>query len=108
MKRGELYRVYKASKSDPRRSRVFAIVSRQILIDSAFTTLVCAPIYSAYDGLASQVAVGVAEGLKHDSSVHCDELISIPKSSLTDYVGKLRDKKLSELDAALAVAVGIR
>jgi mRNA interferase MazF len=100
--------VYKASKTDPKRSRVFVIVSRQILIDSAFTTLVCAPIYSAYDGLASQVAVGVTEGLKHDSSVHCDELVSIPKSALTDYVGKLGDKKLNELDAALAVAVGIR
>jgi mRNA interferase MazF len=100
--------VYKASKTDPKRSRVFVIVSRQILIDSAFTTLVCAPIYSAYDGLASQVAVGVTEGLKHDSSVHCDELVSIPKSALTDYVGKLGDKKLNELDEALAVAVGIR
>jgi mRNA interferase MazF len=100
--------VYKASKSDPRRSRVFAIVSRQVLIESAFSTLICAPIYSAYDGLASQVAVGVTEGLKHDSSVHCDELISIPKTSLTDYVGKLGEKKLSELDAALAVALGIR
>lgn len=108
MRRGELYRVYKASKSDPKRSRVFVVVSRQVLIDSAYTTVVCAPIYSAYDGLASQVAVGVTEGLKHDSAVHCDELISIPKSSLTDYVGKLVDKKLNELDEALAVAVGIR
>jgi mRNA interferase MazF len=107
VRRGELYRVYKASKSDPKRSRVFVIVSRQVLIDSAFTTLVCAPIYSAYDGLASQVAVGVTEGLKHESSVHCDALISIPKSSLTDYVGKLGETKLNELDAALAVAIGI-
>jgi mRNA interferase MazF len=108
MKRGELYRVYKASKTDPKRSRVFTIVSRQVLIDSAFSTLICAPIYSSYDGLASQVSVGVSEGLKHDSSIHCDELISIPKSSLTDFIGKLVDKKLNELDAALAVAVGMR
>lgn len=108
MKRGELYRVYKASKNDPKRSRVFTIVSRQVLIDSAFSTLICAPIYSAYDGLASQVSVGVSEGLKHDSSIHCDELLSIAKSSLTDYVGKLGDKKMDELDIALAVAVGIR
>ena len=108
MKRGELYRVHKGSKTDPKRSRVFALVSRQVLIDSAYSTLICAPIYSSYDGLASQVLVGVAEGLKHDSSIHCDELISIPKSSLTDYVGRLVEKKLNELDAALAVAVGIR
>jgi len=108
VKRGELYRVYKGSKTDPKRSRVFTLVSRQVLIESAFSTLICAPIYSAYDGLASQVPVGVAEGLKHDSSIHCDELVSIPKSSLTDYVGRLVEKKMNELDAALAVAVGIR
>ena len=108
MKRGELYRVYKASRKDPKRSRVFAIVSRQVLIDSAFSTLICAPIYSAYDGLASQVSVGISEGLKHDSSIHCDELISIPKSSLTDYAGRLGDRKMDELDTALAVAIGIR
>jgi mRNA interferase MazF len=107
MKRGELYRVYKNYMTDPIRSRVFALVSRQVLIESVFSTLICAPVYSAYDGLASQVPVGVAEGLKHDSSIHCDELITIPKSSLTDYVGRLVEKKLNELDAALAAAVGI-
>ena len=108
MNRGELYRVYKASKTDPKRSRVFAVVSRQVLIKSSYSTVICAPIYTAYDGLASQVLVGISEGLKHESSIHCDELVSIPKSLLTDYVGKLTDKKLDDLDEALAVAVGIR
>ena len=108
MNRGELYRVRKASKSDPKRSRVFALVSRQVLIESSFSTVICAPIYTAYDGLASQVLVGISEGLKHESSIHCDELVSIPKSLLTDYVGQLTDKKLDDLDEALAVAVGIR
>ena len=108
MNRGELYRVYKASKTDPKRSRVFAVVSRQVLIESSYSTVICAPIYTAYDGLASQVLVGISEGLKHESSIHCDELVSISKSLLTDYVGKLTDKKLDDLDEALAVAVGIR
>ncbi len=108
MNRGELYRVYKASKTDPKKSRVFGVVSRQVVIESSFSTVICAPIYSAYDGLASQVLVGIPEGLKHESSIHCDELVSIPKSLLTDYVGRLADKKLNELDEALAVAVGIR
>jgi mRNA interferase MazF len=107
VRRGELYRVYKASRTDPKRSRVFVVVSRQVLIESSFSTVVCAPIYSAYDGLSTQVAVSTAEGLKHESSVHCDELISIPKSALTDFVGKLSGAKLAALDQALAVAVGI-
>ena len=33
MNRGELYCVYKGSKRDPKRGRVFCIVSRQVLID---------------------------------------------------------------------------
>jgi mRNA interferase MazF len=53
------------------------------------------------------VAVGVDEGLKHDSSIQCDALISLPKSSLTDYVGALSTEKIRALDAALRVAVGV-
>ena len=87
MRRGELYRVRRPSSRDPKKFRVFVIVSRQILIDSRFSTVICAPIYSIYNGLSTQVAVGIDEGLKHDSSIHCDDLISLPKNMLTDYIG---------------------
>ena len=67
----------------------------------------CAPVYSAYDGLSTQVSIGADEGLKHQSSVHCDELVSIRKSALTDFVGRLSAATTGELDDALAIAVGI-
>ena len=86
---------------------MFVVVSRQVLIDSNFSTVVCAPIYTAYDGLSTQVSIGVDEGLKHQSSIHCDELISIRKSALTDFVGRLNPSKVSELDKALAIAIGL-
>ena len=105
MRRGELYRVRKPSESDPRKFRVFVIVSRQALIDSRFSTVTCAPVYSAYDGLSTQVPVGIAEGLKHDSSVHCDELVSLPKSALTNYVGMLSLDKLRIMNTALRSAL---
>jgi mRNA interferase MazF len=108
VKRAELYRVPRANRSDPRRSRVFVVVSRQVLLDSQFSSAICAPIYSAYDGLSTQVSIGVEEGLKHESSIHCDELISIPKSALTDFVGRLGSRKLNELDKSLAIAIGIQ
>jgi len=107
MRRGELYRIRKPTSRDPKRHRVFVVVSRQVLIDSRFSTVICAPVYSAFDGLASQVPIGIEQGVKHDCSVHCDELVSIPKSSLTDFTGTLSGKKLDELDAALAVAIGL-
>ena len=89
MKRGELYRVENPSKRDPKKYRVFVIVSRQILIDSNFSTVICAPIYSVHDGLSTQVQIGIDEGLKHESSIHCDELVSLSKTMLTNYVGTL-------------------
>ncbi len=83
-------------------------MARQALIESRFSSVTCAPVYSAFHGLASQVAVGIDEGLKHDSAIHCDELVSLPKSVLTDYVGSLSSSKLSELNRALAVALDLR
>ena len=107
MRRGELYRVYKASARDPKKHRVFVVVSRQVLIDSRFSTVICAPVYSTYDGLSTQVPVGIDQGLKHDSSIHCDELISIPKSSLTHFVGILSPPKIRELDNTLSIALDL-
>lgn len=107
MKRGELYRVEHPSARDPKKFRVFVIVSRQVLIDSRFSTVICAPIYTTYDGLATQVPVGIDEGLKHDSSIHCDELVSLPKSALRHYVGMLPPEKLQSVNHALRVALDI-
>jgi len=107
VKRGDFYRVRKPSAADPRRFRVFMIVSRQILIDSKFSTVVCAPVYSARHGLSTQVPVGPDEGLRVDSSLHCDELVSLPKSQLTHFVGHLAAARWPELDRALAAALAI-
>ncbi len=105
MKRGDFYRVYRGTKYDPKDYRVFLVVSRQAVIDSQFSTVICAPVYTKYDGFTTQVEVGIDEGLKHDSAVYCDELISIHKSMLTDYVGKLAGKKLQAVNAALRIAL---
>lgn len=105
MKRGELYRVFKPSAQDPERSRVFVVVSRQVLIDSRFLTVICAPIYSRHAGLASQVPLGTDQGMKPNSSIHCDELISLPKSALTNFIGVLSPRKIQELNKALHVAL---
>jgi mRNA interferase MazF len=108
MKRGELYRVANPSTKEPKKSRVFVVVSRQVLIDSRFSTVICAPIYSTHNSLSTQVMVGVDEGLKHESSVHCDELISMPKSFLTNFIGSLSPQKNEEVNRALSIALDIR
>ena len=107
MKRGDLYRVRHPGGGDPKRSRVFVVVSRQALIDSRFSTVVCAPVYSRRDGLATQVAVGPENGLKHESSIHCDALVSIQKALLTDFVGGLDLERKRGLDRALGIALDL-
>ncbi len=107
MKRGDLYRVTNPSARDPKKSRVFVVVSRQVLIESRFSTVICAPVYSNHDGLSTQVAVGIAEGLKHDSSIHCDELVSLPKSLLTNDIGALTPSMMEMLNQASWVALDL-
>ena len=87
---------------------MFVVVSRQVVVDSRFSTVVCAPVYTQHDGLASQIAIGIDEGMKYENSIHCDELVSLPKSALTNFVGTLSAKKLQLLNQALAVALDLR
>ncbi len=107
MKRGDLYRVKKPTKRDPKRFRVFVVVSRNSLFETSFSSVICAPIYTNYHGIATQVLVGINEGLKHESSIYCDDLISLPKSFLTDFVGTLSYRKILELNEALKIALEI-
>jgi len=106
VRRGELYRVFKPG-GQAKQYRTFAIVSRQALIDSRFSTVVCAPVYTHGEGLSTQVALGLDEGLKHPSWVMCDNLVSLRKSDLTNYVGSLPKSKLVELNQALKMALDL-
>jgi mRNA interferase MazF len=106
MRRGECYRV-RRPPGDPKPARVFVVVSRQALIDSIYSSVVCAPVFTQFHGLPTQVAVGTAEGLKHESAIQCDGLVSLEKSRLTDYIGELTSDKLGELDAALSIALAL-
>ena len=83
------------------------VVSRQAVIDSQFSTVICAPVYSRYDGLTTQIEVGVDEGLKHDSAVYCDELVSIQKSMLTDYIGSISNAKMKAVHTAIRIALAV-
>lgn len=107
MKRGELYRVEKPSKRDPKGFRVFVIVSRQDFVERTYPSVICAPIYSNCNGLSSEVEIGIDEGLKHDSCIRCDELVSLQKSALANFIGSLSPPKIQELNQALKVALEI-
>jgi len=74
-------------------------------VDSSYPTVICAPVLTSRHGLPTQVAVGAAEGLKHDSAIHCDSLTSLEKARLTDFIGSLSANKVQELNEALRQAL---
>jgi mRNA interferase MazF len=111
MRRGEIYRVHypggDPTRNDPQLYRSFVVVSRQVLIDSRFPTVVCAPILTRGHGFSTQVSVGIDEGLKHESWILCDNLVSLRKVQLTRFVGSLARSKVEELDRALKMALAL-
>ncbi len=106
MRRGDLYLVQKPA-ADSKRRRVFVVVSRQALIDSGFSTVICAPVFSRGQGLSTQVHAGPEEGLKHENWIMCDSLMSLRKAELTHFVGSLTSAGLAELDRALEIALSL-
>ncbi|MCW5962057.1 MAG: type II toxin-antitoxin system PemK/MazF family toxin [Pyrinomonadaceae bacterium] len=58
--------------------------------------------------IKTEVEIGIDEGLTHDSCIRCDELFSIHKSVLTNFVGTLSEEKLQELNEALKIALVIK
>jgi mRNA interferase MazF len=106
VKRGYLYRVRHPS-GDPKKARVFVVVSRDALVKSQFSTVICAPVLTRGEGLTTQVAVGSPEGLKHASWITCDGLTSLEKAKLTDFIGSLSSSKRRELNRALRSALDL-
>jgi mRNA interferase MazF len=106
MRRGDIYRVHHPS-GDPKRFRSFVVVSRQMLIDSRFPSVICAPLFTHGHGFSTQIRVGIDEGLRHESWILCDNLASLQKAQLTAFVGSLSPSKILELDRALKMALAL-
>jgi mRNA interferase MazF len=83
-------------------------MSRQVLIESRFSTVICAPVFTTGDGLSTQVPIGPDEGLKHPCWIMCDNLVSLKKTDLTQYLGSLPRTKIAEVSAALKMALDLR
>ncbi len=106
MTRGDLYRVHKPG-GDPKQYRTFVVLSRQVLVDSRFSTVICAPVFTSGEGLSTQVAIGPEEGMKHPCWIMCDNLVSLRKTDLTQYVGRLSPAKLADVERALKMALDL-
>ena len=98
--RGEI-RLY--TFDPPDKERPVLVLTRQEVIPLLHTVMV-APITSTIRGAPSEVVVGIAEGLKHDSAVNLDHVQTVDRSRLGRYLGSLDDSKMQQVCRALAIA----
>lgn len=102
VRRGEIWR-YRFRAPD--KVRPVVVLSRPEVIGLLHTVMV-APVTSTARGAPSEVLVGVAEGLRHESAVNLDHVQTVEKAQLVGYVGSLGPEKMHSVCRALAVAVG--
>ena len=108
MIRGEIYRSPDKVPKRGHKPGFYVAVSRSFIAgNNDVSTVVCAPIYPEFLGLATEVAVGIEDGLPRESSIRCDFLTLMFKRRLTTLVGRLGAAGLRDLNRALKVALEV-
>jgi mRNA interferase MazF len=82
--------------------RPVLVMTREV-VRPYLTNVTVAPISSRIGGLSTEVAVGTANGLEHDSVISCDNITTIPADRLLQQVGYLLPaQELALTDAVVA------
>lgn len=106
MTRGEIYRTSERLPERGHKPGFYVVVSRRFVVENDdISTVICAPVYSAVLGVATEVVLGPEEGLPRTSAVRCDFLSLVFKRRLSTLVGRLPASRLIELDRAIAIAL---
>jgi mRNA interferase MazF len=85
------------------KARPVLILTRE-LVRPHLTTVTVAPITTTVRGLSTEVAVDAANGLEGPSVVSCDNVTTIPKSTLGEQIGVLLDRQEQALADAIRAA----
>ena len=89
-----------STRLDP--TRPVLLLTRD-LVRPHLSRVTVTPITSTLRGLSTEVPVGPANGLDHDSVVSCDNVVTVPASALGRQLGFL----LTEQETALAQAIRV-
>lgn len=96
-----------ADLGPPAGRRPVCVLTRDAAL-AVLTAITCAPITRTIRGIRSEVEVGTADGLPAPSVISCDNLITIPLTSLDDRaVGHIDGPTRADLDRALRYALDI-
>ncbi len=85
------------------KARPVLVLTREV-VRPYLTRVSVAPITTTIRGLSTEVAVGRANGLVQDSVVSCDDIVTLPTSTLGRLVGHLLEEQEPGLAAAIRAA----
>jgi mRNA interferase MazF len=89
----------------PNRTRPVVVITRQEIIHSLANVTV-APITRTIRGLPNEVAVGPDVGLKTHSAINLDNVTTVPKSGLKQFIGTLPRPALDAVCRGLCFTFG--
>jgi mRNA interferase MazF len=106
--RGEVYRSREKEPLRGNKPGYYVVISRNFVATSDLvSTVICAPVYSEYLGLETEVAIDESDGVEHPSAVRCDFLMLMSKDRLQHLTGRLSTARMKTLDLALRVALAL-
>lgn len=103
MRRGE---IWWAELEPPAGKRPVLLLSR----DDAYSVrslIIVAPVTTRIRGIASEVPLGVNDGLPQECVANLDTITTIPKDCLRSRLTVLNSEKLKETEEAICFALGI-
>src|SRR5580704_14794220 len=85
------------------KERPVLILTRE-LVRPHLTRVTVAPITRTVRGLSTEVSVGKDNGLDHESVVSCDNILTVPTSTLGPRIGHLQPAQELELAESIRAA----
>ena len=83
--------------------RPVLVLTREVMV-GRMSTVTVAPVTSTVHGIATEVTVGVRNGLPQPSVVKCDQIMSIPIGQLHEQCGFLLESQEPALHEAIQAA----
>jgi len=102
--RGEI-RLFRFPRPDKQRPVV--VLTRDSIIDRLARVTV-APVTSTIRGVASEVLLGPDDGMKQPCSINLHNIVTVPRAGLGRRVAQLDQRRLDQVCAAIAFALGCR
>lgn len=102
MNRGEV-RWFTFARPDKRRPVL--VLTRNSVI-GVLSRVTVAPITTTIRGIPTEVVIGEDEGLRQPSAVNLDNIQTVPRNDIGQFIGALSPARMRQVEAAIAFALG--